>query len=54
MGEDEEEVGGEVVVCLHREAVVAWGLVLPETVGLLLDFVDGEWGVFPVASSGRG
>ena len=31
-GKDAEEVGGEVVVCLRREAVVAWGFVLPETV----------------------
>ena len=32
VGEDAEEVGREVVVCLRREAVVAWGFVLPETV----------------------
>ena len=25
VGEDAEEVGGEVVLCLCREAVVAWG-----------------------------
>ena len=25
-------MGGEVVVCLLREAVVAWGFVLPKTV----------------------
>ena len=35
-------MGGEVVVCLRREAVVAWGFVLPETVDGLPDFVDGE------------
>ena len=42
MGEDAEEVGGEVVVCLCREAVVAWGFVLPETVDRLPDFVYAE------------
>ena len=26
VGEDAEEVGGEVVVCFRREAVIAWGL----------------------------
>ena len=41
VGEDAEELGGEVVVCLRREAVVAWGFVLPETVDGLPDFVDG-------------
>ena len=46
VGEDAEEVGGEVVVCLCREAVVAWGLVLPETVDGLPDFVDGEGAFF--------
>ena len=35
-------MGGEVVVCLRREAVVAWGFVLPETVDGLPDFVDAE------------
>ena len=34
-----------MVVCLRREAVVAWGFVLPETMDGLPDFVDGE-GVF--------
>ena len=42
MGEDAEEVGGEVVVRLRREAVVARGVVLPETVDGPPDFVDGE------------
>ena len=31
-----------MVVCLRREAVVAWGFVLRETVDGLPDFVDGE------------
>ena len=35
-----------VVVCLRREAVVAWGFVLPETVDGLPDFVDGEGALF--------
>ena len=42
VGEDAEEVGGEVVVCLCREAVIAWVFVLPETVDGPPDFVDGE------------
>ena len=42
VGEDAEEVGGEVVVCLRREAVLAWGFVVPETVDGLPDFADGE------------
>ena len=42
VGEDAEEVGGEVVVCLRTEAVVASGFVLPETVDGLPHFVDGE------------
>ena len=46
MGEDAEEVGGEVVVCLRREAVVTWGFVLPETVDGPRDFVDGEGALF--------
>ena len=54
MGEDAEELGGEVVVCLRREAVVAWGFVLPETVDGPPNFVDGEGGFFSVASSGCG
>ena len=54
VGEDAEEVGGEVVVCLCREAVVACRFVLPETVDGLPDFMDGEGASFPVASSGRG
>ena len=39
-------MGGEVVVSLRREAVVAWGFVLPETVDGLPDFVDGEGAFF--------
>ena len=39
-------MSGEVVVCLRREAVVAWGFVLPETVDGLPDFVDGEGALF--------
>ena len=42
VGEDAEEVGGEVVICLRREAIVAWGFVVPETVDGLPDFVDCE------------
>ena len=42
VGEDAVEVGGEVVLCLPREAVVARGFVSPETVNGLPDFVDGE------------
>ena len=45
VGKDAEEVGGEVVVCLRREAVVAWDFVLPETVDGLSDFVDREVGL---------
>ena len=45
-GEDAEEVGGEVVVCLRREAVIAWSFVLPETVDGLPNFVDGEGALF--------
>ena len=52
VGEDAEEVGGEVVVCLCREAVVAWGFVLPETVDGLPDFVDGEGAFFEVPPLG--
>ena len=46
VGDNAEEVGGEVVVCLRREAVVAWGFVLPETVDDLPDFVDAEGALF--------
>ena len=46
VGEDAEEVGGEVVVCLYREAVVAWGFVLPETVDGPADLVDDEGALF--------
>ena len=52
MGEDAEELGGEVVVCLRREAVVAWGFVLPETVDGLLNFVDGEGALFQLPPLG--
>ena len=52
MGEDAEEVGGEVVVCLRREAVVAWGFVLPETVDGLPDFVDGGGALFQLLPRG--
>ena len=41
-GEEVDEAGGEVVLCLRREAVVARELVTPETVDGLPDFVDGE------------
>ena len=37
-----EVVGEEVVVRLRREAVVARGFVLPESIDGLPDFVDGE------------
>ena len=52
VGEDAEEMGGEVVVCLCREAVVAWGFVLPETVDGLPDFVDGEGAFFQLPPLG--
>ena len=52
VGEDAEEVGGEVVVCLCREAVVAWGFVLPETVDGLPDFMDGEGALFQLPPLG--
>ena len=52
VGEDAEEVGGEVEVCLRREAVVAWGFVLPETVDGLPDFVDGEGALFQLPPLG--
>ena len=42
VGKNAKEVGGGVVVCLRRKAVVAWGFVLPETVHGLPDLVDGE------------
>ena len=38
-------MGGEVVVCLRMEAVVARGFVLPEVLDGAPDFMDGE-GVF--------
>ena len=50
--EDVEEVRGEVVVCLRREAVVAWGFVLPETVDGLPDFMDGEGALFQLPPLG--
>ena len=46
LGGDAEEVGGEVVVCLRWEAVVARGFVSPETVDGLPDFVNVEGGFF--------
>ena len=52
VGEDAEELGGEVVVCLRREAVVAWGFVLPETVDGLPDFVDGQGALFQLPPLG--
>ena len=52
VGGDAEEVGGEVVVCLRREAVVAWGFVLPEPVGGPPDFVDGEGALFQLPPLG--
>ena len=45
-------MGGEVVVCLCREAVVAWGSVLPETVDGFLDLVDGEGALFQLPPLG--
>ena len=52
MGENAEEVGGEVVVCLRREAVVAWGFVLPEAVDGAPDFVVGEGALFQLPPLG--
>ena len=52
VGENAEEVGGEVVVCLRREDVVAWGFVLPETVEGPPDFVDGEGALFQLPPLG--
>ena len=52
MGEDAEELGGELVVFLRREAVIAMGFVLPETVHGLLDFVDGEGPLFQLPPLG--
>ena len=52
VGEDAEEVGGEVVVCLRRGAVVAWGFMLLETVDGLPDFVDGEGALFQLPPLG--
>ena len=43
-------MGGEVVVCLCREAVVAGSFVLPETVDGPPDFVDGEGALFQLPS----
>ena len=55
VGEDAEEVGGEVVVRLGKEAVVARVFVLLETVDGLPDFMDGEGAFLSfVASSGLG
>ena len=41
-----------MVVCLRREAVVAWGFVLPETVDGPPDFVDGEGALFQLPPLG--
>ena len=41
-----------MVVCLCREAVVAWGFVLPETVDGLPDFVDGKGALFQLLPLG--
>ena len=41
-----------MVVCLCREAVIAWGFVLPETVDGLPDFVDGEGALFQLPPLG--
>ena len=41
-----------MVVCLRREAFVAWGFVLPETVDGLPDFVDGEGALFQLPPLG--
>ena len=45
-------MGGEVVVCPCREAVIAWGFVLPKTVDGLPDFVDGERALFQLPPLG--
>ena len=42
LSEDAEELGGEVVVRLRREAVVARSFVLRGNLDRLPDFVDGE------------
>ena len=52
VGEDAEEVGGQVVVCLRREAVVAWGFELPETVNGPLELLDGEGALFQLPALG--
>ena len=41
-----------MVVCLGREAVVAGGFVLPETVDGLGDFVDSEGALFELPPLG--
>ena len=41
-----------MVVCLRREAVVAWSFVLPETVDCFSDFVDGEGALFQLPPLG--
>ena len=41
-----------MVVCLLREAVVAWRFVLPETVDGPPDFVDGEGALFQLPPLG--
>ena len=42
LGEDAEEMCGEVIVRLRREAVAARGFVFPESVDGLPDFMDVE------------
>ena len=45
-------MGGEVVVCLCKEAVVTWGFVLAETVDCPPDFPDGEGTLFQLPPLG--
>ena len=52
LGGDAEEVAGGMVVCLCREAVVAWVFVLPETVDGPPDFLDGEGALFQLPPLG--
>ena len=52
VGDDAEEVAGGPVVCLRREAVIAWGFLLPETVDGFPDFKDGEGALFQLPSLG--
>ena len=52
VGEDAEEAGREVEVCLCREAVVAWGFALPDTADGPPDFVHGEGALFQLPPLG--